>query len=67
MTLNLQKGDCLELMKNLPDKSIDLFICDLPFGEININWDSLIDLNEFWKQFKKVHVFIFVLQNSVIV
>ena len=54
MTLKLENGDCLELMKNLPDKSIDLFICDLPFGEININWDSLIDLNEFWKQFKRL-------------
>lgn len=32
MTLTLQHGDCLELMKNLPDKSIDLFVCDLPYG-----------------------------------
>ena len=32
MTLTLQHGDCLELMKNLPDKSVDLFLCDLPYG-----------------------------------
>jgi site-specific DNA-methyltransferase (adenine-specific) len=32
MTLTLHHGDCLELMKTLPDKSIDLFVCDLPYG-----------------------------------
>jgi len=32
MTLTLHHGDCLELMKNLPDKSVDLFLCDLPYG-----------------------------------
>lgn len=31
-TLTLHHGDCLELMKTLPDKSIDLFVCDLPYG-----------------------------------
>jgi DNA modification methylase len=54
MTIELKNGDCLELMKNLPDKSIDLFICDLPYGETNCKWDSVIDLEEFWKQFKRL-------------
>jgi hypothetical protein len=54
MTLKLENGNCLELMKNLPDKSIDLFICDLPYGETNCKWDSKIDLNEFWIQFKRL-------------
>ena len=44
----LQNGNCLELMKDLPDKSIDLFICDLPYGETNCKWDSKIDMDEFW-------------------
>ena len=35
MTLQIDNGDCLELMKKLPDKSVDLFICDLPYGETN--------------------------------
>ena len=50
----LKNGDCLELMKELPDKSIDLFICDLPYGETNCKWDSIIDMEEFWNQFKRV-------------
>ena len=52
--ITLINGDCLELMKNLPDKSIDLFICDLPYGETNCKWDSIIDLEEFWIQFKRL-------------
>ena len=54
MTINITNGDCLELMKNLPDKSVDLFICDLPYGETNCKWDSVIDLEEFWKEFKRL-------------
>ena len=41
-------------MKTLPDKSIDLFICDLPYGETNCKWDTVIDMKEFWKQFKRL-------------
>jgi DNA modification methylase len=59
--ITLINGDCLELMKNLPDKSIDLFICDLPYvdmkgnGETNCKWNqSAIDLEEFWIQFKRL-------------
>ena len=52
--MTLFKGDCLEVMKTLPDKSIDLFICDLPYGETNCKWDTVIDMKEFWKQFKRL-------------
>ena len=55
MTINITNGDCLELMKNLPDKSVDLFICDLPYGgETNCKWDIAIDLEEFWNEFKRL-------------
>ena len=49
-------GDCLELMKNLPDNSIDLFVCDLPYGCIKSNqeWDIKIDLNLFWVEVKRL-------------
>jgi len=50
----LLKGDCLELMKTLPDKSVDLFICDLPYGETNCSWDTKIDMAQFWKEFKRI-------------
>lgn len=52
--MNIQLGDCLELMKTLPDKSVDLFICDLPYGETNCKWDTIIDMSEFWKEFKRI-------------
>ena len=54
MTINISNGDCLTLMKDIPDKSVDLFICDLPYGETNCKWDSKIDLVEFWKEFKRI-------------
>jgi len=52
--MDLRNGDCLELMKTLEDKSVDLFVCDLPYGETNCAWDSKIDLDEFWKEFKRI-------------
>ena len=54
MTTKILNGDCLELMKDLPDKSVDLVICDLPYGETNCNWDSRIDLVKFWEEFKRI-------------
>jgi DNA modification methylase len=50
----LLQGDCIELMKTLPDKSVDLAVCDLPYGELDVAWDRPIDLAEFWRQFKRV-------------
>ena len=40
--IDLQKGDCLELMKKLPDNSVDAVICDLPYGTTNCKWDTII-------------------------
>lgn len=52
--MKLINGECLEEMKKMPDKSVDLFICDLPYGETNCSWDTKIDMNEFWVQFKRL-------------
>lgn len=41
-------------MKTLPDKSIDCFVCDLPFGCLAVDWDVKIDLSEFWKQVERL-------------
>jgi site-specific DNA-methyltransferase (adenine-specific) len=54
MTLNLFNADCLEKMKDLSDNSIDLIIADLPYGELNCKWDSIIDLNKMWIEFKRL-------------
>jgi site-specific DNA-methyltransferase (adenine-specific) len=52
--MKLLNGDCLELMKTLPDKSIDLFICDLPYQLIPCDWDIPINLEQFWIQVKRL-------------
>tara|TARA_R110001606_G_scaffold399059_1_gene580272 strand:+ start:1064 stop:1807 length:744 start_codon:yes stop_codon:yes gene_type:complete len=54
MSIELKNGNCLDLMKELPNKSIDLLICDLPYGEINNSWDTPIDMKVFWKEFKRI-------------
>jgi len=54
MSCDIRNGDCLELMKTIPDKSVDLFICDLPYGETLLGWDTKIDMEEFWKEFKRI-------------
>ena len=46
--------DCIQGMKNIPDKSVDLMICDLPYGETNCSWDTIIPMEEFWTQFKRI-------------
>ena len=47
-------GDCLELMKDIPNGSIDMILCDLPYGTTQCKWDSIIDLDLLWKQYERV-------------
>ena len=54
MTVELIKGDCLEIMPELPDKSIDLILCDLPFGTTECKWDTPIQLDPLWKQYNRI-------------
>lgn len=46
--------DCLEGMKLIPDKSIDMILCDLPYGTTQNKWDSIIDLDKLWEQYKRI-------------
>ena len=50
----LLNGDCLELLKELPDESIDLIFCDLPYGQTSCKWDCKIDLEKLWIEFMRV-------------
>ena len=50
----LKLGDCLELMKGIPDKSIDMILCDLPYGTTKNKWDSIINLGELWRGYKRI-------------
>lgn len=47
-------GDCLEVMKNIPSKSIDMILCDLPYGTTQNQWDSLIPLNQLWSHYERI-------------
>ena len=48
------KGDCLEVMQSIPDKSIDMILCDLPYGTTQNKWDSVIDLQQLWKEYERI-------------
>jgi site-specific DNA-methyltransferase (adenine-specific) len=48
------KGDCLELMKDIPDGSVDLILTDPPYGTTACKWDSIIDLPLMWEQLKRI-------------
>ena len=52
--IKLIHGDCLEEMKNIPDKSIDMILCDLPYGTTQNKWDSTIPLEPLWEQYKRI-------------
>ena len=54
MDINLLHGDCLELMKDIPDKSIDMILCDLPYGTTHAKWDSVIPLDLLWVEYARV-------------
>lgn len=52
--IDLIKGDCLVEMQNIPDKSIDAIICDLPYGTTACKWDSVIPFGEMWGQLLRI-------------
>jgi len=47
-------GDCLELMRNIPDASIDMILCDLPYGTTQNKWDAVIPFEPLWKEYWRV-------------
>ncbi len=52
--IELMKGDCLEMMKSIPDGSVDLILTDPPYGTTQNKWDSVINLESMWEQLKRV-------------
>lgn len=50
----LKRGNCLELMCNLPDKSVDLILCDLPYGTTQNKWDSVIPFDALWSEYSRI-------------
>ena len=57
--IKLLQGDCLELMRDIPDKSIDMILCDLPYGLLNkrnpsAKWDCVITFANLWSEYVRV-------------
>lgn len=54
MSYDLYLGDCLQLMRAIPDGSIDMIMCDLPYGTTQNKWDSILPLDELWSHYRRV-------------
>lgn len=51
---SVYQGDCLEVMKLIPDGSIDMILCDLPYGTTACKWDTIIPLEPLWEQYERI-------------
>lgn len=52
--VTLWNGDCLQLMKDIPDHTVDLILCDLPYGTTSNKWDCIIPFDELWAEYNRV-------------
>ena len=52
--IELWQGDCLELMKNIPNNSVDMILCDLPYGMTQCKWDTIIPFEPLWEQYQRI-------------
>jgi site-specific DNA-methyltransferase (adenine-specific) len=50
----LLQGDCLDLMRQIPDGAVDMILCDLPYGTTACKWDSVIPFEPLWGEYKRV-------------
>lgn len=52
--MQLLNGNCLELMKDLPNGSVDLILCDPPYGTTDCSWDSVLPFDQLWEQYDRL-------------
>ena len=52
--IKLINDDCLNAMKEIPDESIDMILCDLPYGTTACKWDIVIPFEQLWKQYERI-------------
>lgn len=52
--IDLRNGDCLEIMKQIPNESIDMILCDLPYGTTACKWDTIIPFDKLWEQYERI-------------
>ncbi len=53
-TFELYNGDCIEVMKQIPDNSVDMILCDLPYGVTHNSWDIAIPFDKLWDQYNRI-------------
>ena len=54
LSFDLYHGDCLEVMAGLPDNSVDMILCDLPYGTTACKWDTVIPFEPLWAQYRRI-------------
>ena len=52
--IQLIHGDCLEKMNDIADGSVDMILCDLPYGTTNCKWDNVIPFEPLWEQYHRI-------------
>lgn len=52
--MKLLHGDCLKLMKDIPDGSVDLILCDLPYGTTDCSWDTVLPFDQLWAEYNRI-------------
>jgi site-specific DNA-methyltransferase (adenine-specific) len=52
--IKIMKGDCLKLMPKLKSRSVNLILCDLPYGTTALKWDSIIPIEPLWEEYKRI-------------
>lgn len=55
-SIQILQGDCLTLMKQIPSDSVHLILCDLPYGTTKCKWDSILDLEKLWTEYRRILV-----------
>ena len=52
--MKLLQGDCMELLPQIPDKSVDMVLCDLPYGTTDCKWDHVLPMDQLWKEYRRL-------------
>ena len=52
--IQLYNGDCLDIMKSIPDSSVDMVLCDLPYGTTKCSWDVVIPFDGLWAEYDRI-------------
>ncbi len=52
--MKLLQGDCMELLPEIPGKSVDMVLCDLPYGTTECKWDHVLPMDTLWREYRRI-------------